>query len=114
MLRNVILPILQRAAAVLRLDTTNPAAYKTIEDFQSDEVTTAGREKEGVRLGQDSARSASALVGRAGIAIGILQAETVFSGARQDQYDAWLLRAEQNGAASRLSRPDQIQPLAAP
>lgn len=29
----------QRATAVLPLDTTNPAAYKTIEDFQSDEVT---------------------------------------------------------------------------
>lgn len=36
----------QRATAVLHLDTTNPAAYKTIEDFQSDEVTKAGREKE--------------------------------------------------------------------
>lgn len=42
-----IVRVFQRATAILPPDTTNPAAYKTIEDFQSDEVTKAGRKKEG-------------------------------------------------------------------
>ena len=92
MVSNLECPILKRAA-LLPLDTTNPAAYKTIEDFQSDEVTRAGREKEGVRQDEDSA---SALVRNAGVAWDTLWPKPfLVEHVRTNTTGEWSQRAEQ-------------------
>lgn len=95
-------------------DTTNPAAYKTNEDFQSDEVTRAGREKEGVRRGEDSA---SALVRGAGVAWNLAGRKRFWwtkSGPIRRERGLQRALGRADGAASRLSRPGQVQPFPAP
>lgn len=91
-----------------RRSTTNPAAYKTTGDFQSDEVTRGEKVPGGART------VPARLFGGQGWH-GIRLAETVFGGARQDQYGGRMAPAGRaNGAASRLSRPGPDPALPAP